>query len=50
MVVDVGYLKFSTYIDLSVEGTDKVNDITYPKDTDAKVMYFELLSKGYRCE
>ncbi len=48
--IESGKLKFNTYIDLSKNGTENLNDITYPLDTDAKVMYFELVSKGYRCE
>lgn len=48
--VEEGSLKFSTYINLNALGTNNVNEITYPKDTDAKIMNFELASKGYECK
>lgn len=45
-----GVLKFFTAMDLNTLKTTKVNEITYSKDTDAKVVYFELSSKGYNCK
>lgn len=43
-------LKFTTKIDLTINSNVSINKIVYPKDTDAKVMSFELESNGYKCE
>lgn len=43
-------LTFKTIINLDVVGNDMFNNkIYYSKDTDAKVMNFELESNGYKC-
>ena len=44
-------LSFRTIINLNTIGDEKINLKTfYPKDTDAKVMNFELTSMGYTCK
>lgn len=44
-------LSFRTIINLNTFGDEKINLKTfYPKDTDAKVMNFELTSMGYTCK
>lgn len=44
-------LNFRTIINLNTIGDEKINLKTfYPKDTDAKVMNFELTSMGYTCK
>lgn len=44
-------LSFRTIINLNTIGDEKMNLKTfYPKDTDAKVMNFELTSMGYTCK
>ena len=44
-------LSFRTIINLNIIGDEKMNLKTfYPKDTDAKVMNFELTSMGYTCK
>ncbi len=48
--VENNTLEFSTVINLSAAKSSEVNDITYEKDTDAKVMRFELVSQGYKCD
>lgn len=48
--IETDKLIFSTYIDLSVNSSVNINKIVYPKDTDAKIMRFELSSKGYTCD
>ena len=45
------FLSFRTIINLNTIGDEKINLKTfYPKDTDAKVMNFELTSMGYTCK
>lgn len=49
-VVD-NVLTFRTLINLNTLGDEKINLKTfYPKDTDAKVINFELTSMGYTCK
>ena len=44
-------LNFRTIINLNTIGDEKINLKTfYPKDTDAKIMNFELTSMGYTCK
>lgn len=44
-------LSFRTIINLNTIGDEKINLKTfYPKDTDAKIMNFELTSMGYTCK
>lgn len=50
MNLEENSLKFTTKMDLNMNEKINVNKIVYPKDTDAKVMRFELMAKGYNCK
>ena len=46
-----GKLDFRTIINLNVVDVTKINNkMVYPKDTDAKVMKFELETKDFVCK
>ena len=47
---DGNILRFITNMDLTVNNSLTISKIIYPKDTDAKVIKFELSSKGYTCD
>lgn len=43
-------LVFKTHIDLNTNDNAGISDIIYKKNTDAKIMRFELMSNGYSCK
>lgn len=47
---DGSVLRFVTNMDLTINNALTISKIIYPKDTDAKVIRFELSSKGYNCD